>query len=93
MKNLCVAAAIAVLAGPALAEEFENCSITPVDQVGNIDTFLTPDECVAACKETEGCDSWSFLPHSFDSSMPGSCKLIKGVFALEESTRSFCGKL
>lgn len=93
MKHIYLAAAFAVLAAPALAEAFENCSITPVDQVGFVDTFTTPEECVAACQETEGCDSWSFRPHSFDASMPGQCKLIKGVFKMEDSEKTFCGKL
>ena len=81
------------LAAPALAADYENCSITPVDQVGFIDTFTSPDDCVAACKETEGCDSWSFRPHSFDASAPGQCKLIKGIFAKGDSAKMFCGEI
>ncbi|GMG83426.1 hypothetical protein LNKW23_26390 [Paralimibaculum aggregatum] len=77
----------------ASAAEFEQCSITPVDQVGFIDTFTAPEDCVEACKSTEGCDSWSFRPHSFDKSAPGQCKLIKGVFAKEATPKSFCGQL
>lgn len=93
MKYLLTAALIVGLTSPVIAQEFEHCSITPVDQVGFIDTFTKPGECVAACKETDGCDSWTFIPHSFDASMPGQCKLIKGIFAQEESTRMFCGKV
>lgn len=90
--------AVAVLATMAFsaaanAQEFERCSITPIAQVGYIDTFTTPEECVAACTETEGCDSWSFRPHSFDPSSPGSCKLIDGIFKKEESERGFCGEM
>ncbi|MBT54972.1 MAG: hypothetical protein CMF72_16435 [Mameliella sp.] len=82
-----------LLAASVQAEEFEKCSITPVDQVGFIDTFTTPDDCVAACKTTEGCDSWTFRPHSFDAGMPGQCKLIKGVFSREESDKVYCGEM
>ena len=88
-----LAGALGTLAGSAAAAEFEQCSITPVDQVGFIDTFTTPEECVEACKGTEGCDSWSFRPHSFDKSAPGQCKLIKGIFAKEETPKSFCGEI
>jgi len=91
-KTVLLIAAMAFSA-PALAEEYENCSITPVAQVGYIDTFKTPGECVAACKKTEGCDSWSFRPHSFDKTKPGACKLIKGIFKKEASKRAFCGKI
>ncbi|SNS62678.1 PAN domain-containing protein [Antarctobacter heliothermus] len=88
------ASVVSVLfAASVQAEEFEKCSLTPVDQVGFIDTFTTPDECVAACKTTEGCDSWTFRPHSFDAGMPGQCKLIKGVFSREESAKVFCGEM
>lgn len=93
MKTILAAVAALSLAGPAVAEEFEMCSITPVDQVGFVETFTAPEECVAACAETEGCDSWSFRPHSFDASMPGQCKLIKGIFAKEESAKTFCGEM
>lgn len=93
MKLLWISAFTLALSGPALADEFEKCSITPVDQVGFDETFTTPEDCVAACKATDGCDSWSFRPHSFDKSMPGQCKLIKGVFKMEESDKMFCGKL
>ena len=72
---------------------FEHCSITPVDQVGFVETFTQPAECETACKETDGCDSWSFPPHSFDKSAPGQCKLIAGIFKQEESTSTFCGKV
>ena len=85
--------AVVVLGSAAQAEEYERCSITPVDQVGFSETFTSPEECVAACKETDGCDSWSFRPHSFDASMPGQCKLIKGIFKKEESAKMFCGEL
>lgn len=93
MRYVVILAAGLALAGPAMAEEFEKCSIMPVDQVGYVDTFLTADECVAACREAEGCDSWEFRPHSFDSSMPGGCKLIKGVYKMDDSERAYCGKL
>lgn len=95
MKNFLMplAAITLALATPAIAEEFEKCGITPVDQVGLDDTLLEPGACKALCMETEGCDSWNFRPHSFDSSMPGTCKLIKGVFKKEESTKAFCGQL
>lgn len=93
MKKIIVAAFALGVAGPVAAEEFEHCSITPIDQVGYIDTFTKPDECVEACKTTEGCDSWSFRPHSFDAEKPGSCKLIKGIFKKEDSERAFCGEL
>lgn len=96
MKSVLATIFICALATPAFADEagdFARCSITPVDQVGFIDTFKTPGECEAACKEADGCDSWSFRPHSFDSTKPGQCKLISGIFAEEESTSTYCGKL
>lgn len=93
MKTLIIAIVALGVAGPVAAQDFEKCSITPVDQVGFVDTFTDPESCVEACKTTDGCDSWSFLPHSFDSSMPGQCKLIKGVFKKEESERGYCGEL
>ncbi len=82
-----------LLATGAHAQALEKCSITPVDQVGFIDTFTTPEECVTACEETEGCDSWTFRPHSFDASAPGQCKLIKGVFSREDSDKVYCGEM
>ncbi len=93
MKMFWIAAIALGMATPTLAQDYEHCSITPVDQVGFIDSFTAIDDCVAACKSTEGCDSWSFRPHSFDKSMPGQCKLIKGVFKKEETDKSFCGQL
>lgn len=100
MKRLLLAALLGALATPAFAQgtggdaaEYQHCSITPVDQVGFVETFKAPAECATACQETEGCDSWTFRPHSFDKSMPGQCKLIAGVFSEEESTSTFCGKI
>lgn len=96
MKRIVLMAALSFVAIPVVAQDassYEKCSITPVAQVGFVDTFLEPADCEAACKETEGCDSWSFRPHSFDSTMPGQCKLIDGIFAEEASTSTYCGKM
>ncbi|UYV38806.1 PAN domain-containing protein [Rhodobacteraceae bacterium D3-12] len=93
MKLSWIAVLALGLATPAFAQEHEKCSITPVDQVGFVDTFTTVEECIAACKATEGCDSWSYRPHSFDKDKPGQCKLIKGIFKKEDSAKTFCGKI
>ncbi|MBV7396817.1 PAN domain-containing protein [Mameliella sediminis] len=94
-KSLFASAAVfsVSLVASAQAEELQKCFITPVDQVGFIDTFTSPEDCVEACKQTAGCDSWTFQPHSFDSSMPGQCKLIKGVFKKEDSAKVYCGEM
>lgn len=88
-----VAVAIALSGSAAMAEEYEKCFITPAAQVGFVDTFTSPGECVEACKATEGCDSWTFIPHSFDKSIPGQCKLIDGAFKLDPSDKTYCGKI
>lgn len=88
-----------IFAVPAFAEDadtYAHCSYTPASAIGSMFDTKTAAECEAACKDKagEGCTAWSYMtPSAMFPDNPGKCRMIKTIFAEEETDRSRCGKI
>lgn len=79
---------------PANAEE-AHCKYYPkVDLLLDSYELIGPENCRAACTETEGCTAWSYTPHTFNpTGAPGRCRLMDDISEEVEDNRDYCGRV